>query len=48
MRSELCTRCGSCVAMGNGKITFKDKEGKYLPKIEIPLEEKEAVVRKAA
>ncbi len=42
MRSELCTRCGSCVALGKGKISIADREGKYLPEIHSPLDEKEA------
>ncbi len=31
MKSELCNRCGSCVGLSAGKISFNDKEGKYLP-----------------
>jgi coenzyme F420 hydrogenase subunit beta len=29
----LCTRCGSCVGLSEGKIQFTDKTGKYLPLI---------------
>ncbi len=37
----LCTRCGACVGLSNGKITFEDKTGKYLPKIHEPLTKEE-------
>lgn len=33
MNSDLCTRCGSCVGLSEGKIIFTDREGKYLPKV---------------
>lgn len=32
MRSELCTRCGSCVGLSGGSIVFEDREGRYLPR----------------
>jgi len=32
MRSELCTRCGSCVGLSGGSIVFHDREGRYLPR----------------
>ena len=38
----LCTRCGTCVGLSNGKITFEDKTGVYLPVIHTPLTEAEA------
>lgn len=31
MKSDLCTRCGSCVGLSNGKIVFTDREGDYRP-----------------
>lgn len=31
MRSELCNRCGSCVALSEGKIAFTGREKKYRP-----------------
>lgn len=31
MRSELCNRCGTCVALSDGKIAFRGKEKKYRP-----------------
>ncbi|MFW5804968.1 MAG: Coenzyme F420 hydrogenase/dehydrogenase, beta subunit C-terminal domain [Bacteroidales bacterium] len=33
MRSELCSRCGTCVGLSGGKVVFDNKEKKYLPKI---------------
>lgn len=33
MNSNLCNRCGSCVGLSKGAITFDDKTGNYLPKI---------------
>ncbi len=33
MRSELCTRCGSCVGLSGGAVEFRNREGKYLPVI---------------
>ena len=33
MNSDLCNRCGSCVGLSNGAITFENKTGKYLPKL---------------
>ena len=29
MDSELCSRCGTCVGLSNGKISFPEKEKKY-------------------
>jgi coenzyme F420 hydrogenase subunit beta len=43
MTSELCTRCGSCVGLSNGKIEFTDREGRYLPIIKDELTYDEAV-----
>ncbi|NQT76111.1 MAG: Coenzyme F420 hydrogenase/dehydrogenase, beta subunit C-terminal domain [Bacteroidetes bacterium] len=34
VRSGLCNRCGSCVGLSDGKISFTDRTGKYLPHIE--------------
>lgn len=31
MNSNLCNRCGSCVGLSKGAITFDDKTGNYLP-----------------
>lgn len=31
MKSDLCTRCGSCVGLSDGKIVFTDREGEYRP-----------------
>ncbi len=39
MRSELCTRCGSCVGLSDGAIRFINREGTYLPVIEGSLSE---------
>lgn len=40
MNSDLCTRCGSCVGLSEGKIVFKDREGRYKPEIRVePSEE---------
>lgn len=33
MRSELCNRCGTCVALSEGKIVFSGREKKYRPKM---------------
>ena len=41
-QSELCNRCGSCIALGKGKIAFSDKTGKYLPIVNEALTEDEA------
>jgi len=30
---DLCTRCGSCVGLSEGAISFVDKTGQYLPEI---------------
>ncbi|PID95033.1 MAG: coenzyme F420 hydrogenase [Bacteroidetes bacterium] len=38
----LCTRCGTCVGLSRGKITFKDKTGAYLPTIHQNLSQEEA------
>ncbi len=42
MKSDLCTRCGSCVGLSKGKIVFKDKEGEYRPVVINEPEEIEA------
>lgn len=39
MKSELCNRCGSCVGLSGGKISFENKEGKYLPVIKGAIDE---------
>lgn len=31
MHSHLCNRCGTCVGLSEGAISFSDKDGKYLP-----------------
>ena len=33
MRSERCNRCGSCVGLSGGKISFSDRTGAYRPEI---------------
>lgn len=33
MNSDLCTRCGSCVGLSEGKIVFTDREGAYRPHV---------------
>ncbi len=42
MRSELCNRCGTCVALSEGKIAFEGREGKYRPAVLEELSEEEA------
>jgi len=42
MRSELCNRCGTCVALSEGKIQFTEREKKYRPKILEELTDTEA------
>ena len=32
--NDLCTRCGSCVGLSGGAITFEDRTGSYLPHIQ--------------
>ncbi len=41
MRSELCNRCGSCAGLSGGKISFDDREGKYLPRLKQELTDEE-------
>jgi len=33
MSSDLCTRCGSCVGLSEGRIIFIDREGSYTPEV---------------
>ncbi len=33
MQSELCNRCGTCVGLSEGKIQFRDREGKFMPEV---------------
>ena len=42
MKSELCSRCGTCVGLSLGKISFVNKEKKYFPEIIEPLNTDEA------
>ena len=42
--SELCNRCGTCVALSHGKIRFSDKTGLFLPEIITPITEEEAAL----
>jgi len=42
MNSDLCTRCGTCVGLSEGKIIFTDREGKYTPKVIIEPDEKQS------
>lgn len=41
MGSELCNRCGSCVGLSKGTITFADREGRFRPLLSGDLEEKD-------
>ncbi len=42
MRSELCNRCGTCVALSEGKIEFTGREKRYRPKMLEELSDGEA------
>lgn len=42
MRSELCTRCGSCVGLSGGTIAFDSREGIFLPEFTGKIEESAA------
>ncbi|MFC2112799.1 Coenzyme F420 hydrogenase/dehydrogenase, beta subunit C-terminal domain [Bacteroidota bacterium] len=42
MRSELCNRCGTCVALSEGKIVFTGREKKYRPRMIEELDDTEA------
>lgn len=42
MNSDLCTRCGSCVGLSEGKIIFKDREGSYIPQVISEISEEHA------
>jgi coenzyme F420 hydrogenase subunit beta len=42
MRSGLCNRCGTCVALSRGKIAFTGRERKYRPKLAGDLSGQEA------
>ena len=42
MGSELCNRCGTCVALSEGKIAFTGKEKKYRPRMLEELSDPEA------
>ncbi|MBN1421166.1 MAG: Coenzyme F420 hydrogenase/dehydrogenase, beta subunit C-terminal domain [Planctomycetes bacterium] len=33
MTDGLCTRCGTCVGLGGGRVVFEDRAGRYLPRI---------------
>ena len=33
VRHGLCNRCGTCVGLSGGKITFDDRTGRYLPRL---------------
>jgi coenzyme F420 hydrogenase subunit beta len=35
----LCTRCGSCVGLSDGRVRFRDKTGDYLPEIVADIDE---------
>ena len=41
-RSHLCSRCGTCVGLGNGKVIFDDREHSYRPRFVGELSEQEA------
>jgi coenzyme F420 hydrogenase subunit beta len=38
IRYDLCNRCGSCIGLSGGKITFSNRTGRYLPVITEPLD----------
>ena len=38
IRHDLCNRCGSCVGLSDGKISFHDRTGKYIPEIKSSLD----------
>jgi len=38
----LCTRCGSCVGLSGGKLSFHDRTGEYLPAIHAPIGDEES------
>jgi coenzyme F420 hydrogenase subunit beta len=42
IHSELCNRCGSCVGLSEGKIAFRNREGKYLPEVISEIDDKMA------
>jgi coenzyme F420 hydrogenase subunit beta len=33
MTDGLCTRCGTCVGLGDGRVVFEDRAGKHLPRL---------------
>ena len=33
VRGGLCNRCGTCVGLSGGRISFSDRTGKYLPEV---------------
>ena len=41
MGSELCNRCGTCVGLSGGAISFRDREGLFRPELVGELETKE-------
>jgi coenzyme F420 hydrogenase subunit beta len=45
MTDGLCTRCGTCVGLGNGRVVFEDRAGQHLPRIleELPDDQVERI-----
>lgn len=41
MGSELCNRCGTCVGLSGGAISFPDREGQFRPKLSGELDDNE-------
>ena len=42
MTDGLCTRCGTCVGLGAGRVAFDDRAGRHLPRIVDRLSETQA------
>lgn len=41
VRSGMCNRCGTCVALSKGKISFSDRTGKFVPQVNEKLDDDE-------
>lgn len=41
IKHNLCNRCGSCVGLSGGRISFYDRTGKYLPRITGNMDDKQ-------
>jgi coenzyme F420 hydrogenase subunit beta len=46
MTNGLCTRCGTCVGLGGGRVVFEDRAGRHLPRIveNLPRDEEERIL----